>query len=270
MPTRQRGRLAKNGSSFPDLAVAAARPGLAHRYREPETPTSPDRCRLHKHPPSCPPLLTSRQKCRLGGAPSTTSIADLPVTLSIAGMRRQKLVWFAAGAACSSIAAVGAALALRSPPQEQGWFLRIAEQGQSLRDGQRGAIWRGAEIARDCGARSFEAMPGVGSDQTDSTRIPLIPDNNPALGCVVERATDAGLWIGVQLEPPTPGGLTRSPGCLLPTHSRSPNCSPALTRRRIACRTTPSGRHLPSQPDRRTIAFSRSITQEAEDAEERR
>jgi len=59
-------------------SIAAAPPlRLTHRPREPETPTSPDRCRLLKHPPSCPPLHTDRQKCRPGGAPSTTSIADI-------------------------------------------------------------------------------------------------------------------------------------------------------------------------------------------------
>ncbi len=133
-------------------------------------------------------------------------IADVPIILSITGMRRQKLVWFAAGVACSSVAAVGAALALRSPPNEQGWFLRVAERGQSLRDGQTSAVWRGAEIARDCGAQSFETIPSVSPDRADATRIPLMSDNNPSLGCVVERARDAGLWVGVQLEPLRAGG----------------------------------------------------------------
>src|SRR5690606_7070233 len=32
-------------------------------------------CRSQQYPPSCPPLHTDRQNCRLGGAPSTTSIA---------------------------------------------------------------------------------------------------------------------------------------------------------------------------------------------------
>lgn len=139
------------------------------------------------------------------GHSANDPIADVPVILSIGGMRRQKLAWFAAGAACSSVAAVGAALALRSPPQEQGWFLRVAEQGQSLRDGQTSAVWRGAEIARDCGAQSFETIPSVSPDRADATRIPLMSENNQSLGCVVERARDAGLWIGVQLEPLTAG-----------------------------------------------------------------
>lgn len=133
-------------------------------------------------------------------------IADIPIILSITGMRRQKLVWFAAGAACSSVAAVGAALAVRSPPQERGWFLRVAEQGQSLRDGQTSAVWRGAEIARDCGVQSFETIPSVNPDRADATRIPLMLENDRSLGCVVERSRDAGLWIGVQLEPLKAGG----------------------------------------------------------------
>jgi len=116
-------------------------------------------------------------------------------------MKRERLVWFAVGAACSAIAAIGAALALQSTPQEQGWFLRVAEKVQSLRDGRTAAVWHGAEIARDCGAQSFEMMPGLAPDQTDATRIPLTRENNPALGCIVEGARDAELWIGVQLEP---------------------------------------------------------------------
>ncbi|MBO9519783.1 MAG: hypothetical protein J7493_17125 [Porphyrobacter sp.] len=116
-------------------------------------------------------------------------------------MKRISLLWFAAGAACSSAAAIFTGLVLRSPPEKMGWFLKVAEQGQSLNDGQASALWRGAEIARDCGARSFELRPGVGSDNPDGTRIPLTRDNDLALDCVIERATKAGLWVGVGVEP---------------------------------------------------------------------
>lgn len=116
-------------------------------------------------------------------------------------MKRERLVWFATGVAVSSIIAVCVAFATRNPPEDQGWFLRVAEQGQTTLDGRASAQWRGAEIARDCGARSFEMVPGVAADTVDATRIPLVRVNNPALGCVVERATEAGLWVGVGLEP---------------------------------------------------------------------
>ena len=139
----------------------------------------------------------------VSGLSAYDPIADLRFILSIGQMKRQRLVWFATGAAFSAIAAVVAAMTFQRPQQEQGWFLRVAEEGQSLRDGRSAAIWRGAEIARDCGAQSFEMLPGGGSDQMDATRIPLTRENNPTLGCIVERARDAELWIGVQLEPLT-------------------------------------------------------------------
>ena len=116
-------------------------------------------------------------------------------------MRRQKLVWFAAGLACSALVTMIAALALRHQPPERGWYLRVAEKSQSLSDGRDSAEWRGAEIARDCGAQNFEMIPAFGADGVDGTRIPLTRANNPALGCVVERAREAELWIGVDLEP---------------------------------------------------------------------
>jgi hypothetical protein len=117
-------------------------------------------------------------------------------------MRRVRLIWFAAGAACASLAAVCAEFAMRSPAEEQGWFLVVEEKGQSVRDGPAFALWRGAEIARDCGARSFEMIPdSSSSDGADRTRIPLVRDNNRATECILRRATDEGLWFDVGLEP---------------------------------------------------------------------
>lgn len=116
-------------------------------------------------------------------------------------MNRLRLIWFAAGAACSSIITVSAHLATRSAPAEDAWFLRVAEDWQSQNTARGAVVWRGAEIARDCGARSFEMMPGFGSDGVDATRVPLVKENNRALNCIVEQATKANLWLGVGLEP---------------------------------------------------------------------
>ena len=118
-------------------------------------------------------------------------------------MNRSSLAWFAAGAATSSLVAI-ATFTFQGPDSddEDRWFLRVAEDGQSLRDGSEASAWKGAEIARDCGAKSFEAFPGAGSDDVDSTRIPLEIQNNAALGCIVQRSREADLWIGVQMENP--------------------------------------------------------------------
>ena len=56
------------------------------------------------------------------------------------------------------------------------------------------------EIAGNCGAKVFDAIPGDGVDQGDATRVPLTVENNPSLGCIVERARQANLWVGIQLE----------------------------------------------------------------------
>tara|TARA_B100001179_G_scaffold107327_1_gene76424 strand:+ start:65 stop:430 length:366 start_codon:yes stop_codon:yes gene_type:complete len=116
-------------------------------------------------------------------------------------MRRASLIWFAAGAATVSIAAVAAEVAFREPSSAQAWFLRIGEPVQSMSDGIKSAQWEGAEIARDCGAKHFEMIPGIAADATDSTRIPLVPENNPAMDCIIEKATKSGLWFGVGMEP---------------------------------------------------------------------
>ena len=110
-------------------------------------------------------------------------------------MRTNRLAWIALGAACASIVAVFAEIAWRSPASDQAWFLVVAEEGQSLHDGPTFASWQGAEIARDCGARSFEISPGVAADASDRTRIPLVRENNPATNCIMERAKEAGLWL---------------------------------------------------------------------------
>tara|TARA_B100000678_G_C17907167_1_gene381774 strand:- start:60 stop:425 length:366 start_codon:yes stop_codon:yes gene_type:complete len=119
-------------------------------------------------------------------------------------MRRASLLWFAAGAAAVSIAAVAAEVAFREATSDQAWFLRIGEPVQSMADGIQSAQWEGAEIARDCGAKNFEMIPGIAADATDSTRVPLVPENNPAMDCIIEKATKTGLWFGLELEPLDP------------------------------------------------------------------
>ena len=113
---------------------------------------------------------------------------------------RARLIWFAAGAASAAIAAVTAEIAFREPVPDQGWFLRIGEPVQSLVDGGDSARWKGAKIARDCGASHLEMIPGTAADSADSTRVPLVPENNPATACIIEKAREAGLWVEVEQE----------------------------------------------------------------------
>lgn len=118
---------------------------------------------------------------------------------SIAGMIRGRLLWFAAGVACTSIAVVSAQLLTRAGPEDRQWFLYIGEN-VSFIDSRGPALWRGAEIARDCGAGSFEMIPASAADAVDGTRIPLERRNNVALTCVIEKAQDAGLNVSLGLD----------------------------------------------------------------------
>lgn len=116
-------------------------------------------------------------------------------------MNRSNLLWFCGGAAASTVAGL-AAYVLQTPQEEDRWFLRIAEDLEVSKPKLVHENWKTAEIARNCGAKVFDAIPGDGVDQGDATRVPLTVENNPALGCIVERARQANLWVGVQLEDP--------------------------------------------------------------------
>ena len=113
-------------------------------------------------------------------------------------MNRRNAIWFVAGVATGSIAVAGSSF-LMGPEPEWSWTLRVAEKTSSL-DGAKIPEWVGARLARECGIKRFTMIPAVGVDSVDATRIELIKENNPSLGCVVERARDAGLWVGVQME----------------------------------------------------------------------
>ena len=107
----------------------------------------------------------------------------------------------AAGAACASFVAVVAQVALRPVAPTQAWFLIVEDN-----DGSAAQPWQGAEIARECGAGSFEMIPELSPDEPNRTRVPLERKNGPSLNCIIEKSKNAGLWFGVRLEPLRPFG----------------------------------------------------------------
>lgn len=114
-------------------------------------------------------------------------------------MNRTNLVWFCGGTAASSIAGL-AAFVLQPPEKELHWFLLVAENSESSENTLVTESWPTAAIARNCGAKVFDAIPGDGIDEGDKTRVPLIAANQTATGCIIERAREANLWVGIQLE----------------------------------------------------------------------
>ena len=125
--------------------------------------------------------------------------ADMRLMWFDAGMIRVHLLCFAAGVALTSFAVVSVQLLIRASPAEKKWFLYISEN-ETISESSAPALWRGAEIARDCGAKSFAIDPaGNTTDTVDGTRIPLNVSNNPALSCIIERANLARLPVGLGL-----------------------------------------------------------------------
>jgi hypothetical protein len=114
-------------------------------------------------------------------------------------MNRTNLLWFCGGAAASTVAGLAAFL-LQIPQEEDRWFLRIAENLESSENRLVTGNWQTDAIARECGAKVFDAIPGDGIDEGDSTRVPLTAANRTAMGCIVERAKEANLLVGIQLE----------------------------------------------------------------------
>jgi hypothetical protein len=114
-------------------------------------------------------------------------------------MKRSNLLWFCGGAAASTIAGL-AAYVLQTPQKEDLWFLRIAEDLETPQSKLVPVRWPMAEIARNCGAKVFDAIPGDGIDEGDAVRVPLTFENRRAMRCIIERAREANLWVGIQLE----------------------------------------------------------------------
>lgn len=112
-------------------------------------------------------------------------------------MNRANLVWFCGGAAASSIAGL-AAFVLQPPDEELRWFLLVAENSESSENRLVTENWPTAAIARNCGAKVFDAIPGDGIEEGDKTRVPLTAVNRTAMGCIVERAREANLWVGIR------------------------------------------------------------------------
>jgi hypothetical protein len=115
---------------------------------------------------------------------------------------RANLLWFAGGAATSSLAAV-VALSLKAEDAEPVLELTISEPQytQSSKDGLGEKPWRGAEIARDCGAQALEMVPTSAADATDYTRIPLGSANLPSVHCILDKGSKAGLWLDIISDP---------------------------------------------------------------------
>ena len=108
-------------------------------------------------------------------------------------MRRARLIWFAVGAATSSLIAMLSFFAIPRPTAAE-WRLRI-EEPNDISDARWAAMspkevhemqYRSAEIARSCGANEFRSI--APSDGGPFTEVRLARVGDAALNCILREA----------------------------------------------------------------------------------
>lgn len=102
-------------------------------------------------------------------------------------MRRQKLVWFALGAACTALAAL-LARGLIPSPDERHVYLSVADRPYSDADFPelKDTAPLSARLFRECGAKDF-AISLSSVDKGASSLIRISPDTEVAVRCILER-----------------------------------------------------------------------------------
>ena len=120
-------------------------------------------------------------------------------------MNRRNLIWFALGAASSSLAAVVAFVVQQQSTKQPQLNLLIAGEiskmpadatALQIRRFKKAPRLRAVEIARECKMKAFDAI--VHDDHGDGMSLPLT-DNIPT-ECVIEKARKQNLWIGLEFE----------------------------------------------------------------------
>lgn len=108
-------------------------------------------------------------------------------------MRRQKLLWFALGAACTAFAAVLARLII-APSDERDTYILVYERplSEDEMDSNEEVIATSGQLLHECGAKKFWFKPTQTADGATYSLIKNTPENEEAIYCVFERAQKEG------------------------------------------------------------------------------
>jgi len=117
------------------------------------------------------------------------SIKPIPRILS-GFMRRDRLLWFATGVACSAIVSISTRFVLPSNRNQDRWYIAVSEPALSGEASEDVTPWQSAKLFRDCGARQFEMIPEeeYSSDSLNFTQMALLKNNIPIVNCIIDRA----------------------------------------------------------------------------------
>jgi hypothetical protein len=120
-------------------------------------------------------------------------------------VNRDSLIWFALGAACSSLAAVVAFVIHQQSTKQLQFNLVIAGEiavmptdstALQIRKFERAPRLKAVEIARECKMTSFDAI--IHNDHGDGMSVPLTADTPTE--CAIEKARKQNLWVGLEFE----------------------------------------------------------------------
>lgn len=114
-------------------------------------------------------------------------------------LRRQKLIWFALGAACTALAALLARLLVPTPDEKHA-YLAVYDHSYSPEEfpnlNEVGPL--SARLFRGCGAENF-SVSLAGVDKGAFSLIQINPDSEGAVRCIVKRAPAEGHSLQIRV-----------------------------------------------------------------------
>lgn len=112
------------------------------------------------------------------------------------GLRRQKLIWFALGAACTALAAVLARWII-VPPDERFTYIVVYERplADDEMDSNEDIVTTSGQLLHECGAKEFWIKPTQTPDGSTFSLIRNTPINEEAIYCLFERAQKEGYHL---------------------------------------------------------------------------
>jgi hypothetical protein len=118
-------------------------------------------------------------------------------------MRRERLVWFAAGAAVSGFVSILVQLIVDEPPQLIPMLAveeRIEESLELGEDEWRQTVPLNARLMHGCGARAFE-VDSIFPDGGGQARVPIASENRAVIDCILKEGIEQDFEMSVLFSP---------------------------------------------------------------------
>ena len=119
-------------------------------------------------------------------------------------MRRDKLIWFAAGAGLSALCSVAVALFVERPVSAAEVPILVVydvgitpEQDEHFNE----IVSTSGQMLHACGVNNFDLDAQLNvTDSSPRSMVPLTSENEPALDCVLRSARDGGFEYHIEMK----------------------------------------------------------------------